>query len=242
MEHIGREGTVAVTALSHGLGVSESSVRRDLNLLEAQRWISRTHGGAVARGTAVRLQMSPPDLDLTERQNRMAEIAAKRVPDGSTVGLVSGETIGGIGRVLADRSDLTIVTNAVDIAHQLLVRPHLRVVLTGGVADPETSALGGAFAESMLRQVNLAIAFVEVDGVHPRSGITVEESERARLTESFVAHAEQVVAVVPGTRVGRSCFVRVCALSAIDELVTDDDADEAALAAIAEAGVAVTIA
>ncbi|PRX98135.1 DeoR/GlpR family DNA-binding transcription regulator [Allonocardiopsis opalescens] len=242
MEHLAREGSVAVSALSRGLGVSESSVRRDLNLLETQKWVSRTHGGAVARGTPLELQLTKRDAERAEREDRIARVAATRVRDGYSVGLVSGTAVAAVGRTLADRDELTVVTNAVDIAHQLLVHPQLRVVVTGGVADPRTAALSGSFTEAILDRVNLDTVFVQADGVAARSGLTADDAGYAQIAAMFVRRANQVIAILDSDRVGRACFTHICDLAEVDELITDSGADEDRLDQLASAGLQVTIA
>lgn len=239
MERLAKDGAVAVSALSKGLGVSESSVRRDLSLLEAQKWISRTHGGAVVRGAPLEFPLSQRSVERMVQKTAIAEVAMHRVTAGAKVGLTAGATTAAIGRLLPDRPGVTVVTNAVDIAYQLLVHRELRVILTGGLADPDTVSTTGPFTEAMLAQINLDVLFLEPGGVHPTAGVTVDSDSEAHVLRAFVRCAQRVVAVCDSSHAGRTCFARVCDLDALDELITDPESSDA-LTALTGAGLAAT--
>ena len=152
LERLAADGSVGVTQLATELGVSTASVRRDLQHLEEQRLLSGTHGGAVAEqhrlricrcgiaaaGTAARSGASPP------RRRRASTSSV------TTLGLTGGTTTTELARQVADRRGLTIVTNALNIASELAVRPELRLIVTGGVARSESYELVGQFAEATL--------------------------------------------------------------------------------------------
>ena len=117
------------------LGVSTASVRRDLQLLEEQHLLSRTHGGAVANTTVYELPLRYKGGRHKEEKRRIAIAAAARVDDTvATVGLTGGTTTTEVARVLADRVGLTVVTNALNIAAELALRPNLKLIVTGGTA------------------------------------------------------------------------------------------------------------
>ena len=151
------------------LDVSAATVRRDLQLLESQRLLGRTHGGAVPQGVLYELPLRYKCARQTEEKRRIAREAASRVGDGLGDRLDGGTTTTEVARALVDRPQLTIVTNALNIASEIAVRPNLKLVVTGGVARPESYELVGPIAEASLEGLNLDMVFLAVDGISPRA-------------------------------------------------------------------------
>lgn len=239
MERLATEGSVAVTALSQGLGVSEASVRRDLSFLEAQKWLSRTHGGAVARSLPAGLTLVGTTSERQAERFRIAELAVERVPDGAYVGLAAGAMSVPIARTLAARESLTVVTNQLDVAYELSLRPGTQVMVPGGVTSAGSPVLTGPFAESTLREVRLDLAFVGGDGVSPEAGLTTQEVPVAHATRALMGAARRTFAVFDAPLVGQDAFARICPLTDVAELLTADDVDRDARSRIEEAGVPV---
>lgn len=241
MESLSRDGHVAVSALSRGLGVSEASVRRDLSLLEAQRWLERTHGGAVARTTAAVFPLGAQADARQADRFRIAEAAMTRVPERAKVGLAAGPVMSAVGRALLDRGEMTVVTNALDIAYELSIQPAIKVVVAGGVADRRSLALGGVLAERALRDLHLDIAFVSGDGVSARAGLTVEDENVSPVTRQFIESAERAVAVVDSDAIGATAFARVCGIDRLHEVITDARLEPEARDLLEDAGLPVSV-
>jgi len=142
--------------------------------------------------------------------------------------------------VLVDRHQLTIVTNALNIASELAVRPNLKLVVTGGVARSESYELVGPLAEASLHGLNLDMVFLAVDGISPRAGLTTHHEIEAHTNRALLGRAHQVTVVADSSKIGKVAFAQICELSEVDELITDDGADAEAIAALADAGVRVT--
>src|ERR1700750_2255161 len=135
LEQLSSRGSVRVGALPADLGVSQASVRRDLQLLESQQLLTRTHGGAVASGVLYELPMRYRGGQRHEAKRAIAKLAAGLLGDDVTsVGLNGGSTTTEVARALASRSGLRVVTNALNIAAELAVRTHLELVVCGGSA------------------------------------------------------------------------------------------------------------
>jgi DeoR family transcriptional regulator of aga operon len=116
VEQISTNGSVGVGDLAETLGVSAATVRRDLQLLEEQRLLARTHGGAVAHGVLYELPLRYRSARRQEDKARIAKAAAQRVADGSAIGMTGGTTTTEVARALSDRRQLTVVTNSLNIA------------------------------------------------------------------------------------------------------------------------------
>src|ERR671914_529519 len=148
LERLYERGSVAVTGLARDLGVSMATIRRDLERLESQRLLSRTHGGAVSHGVLYELPLRQRAGRHEAEKRRIAEAAAARL---------------GVARRIAGRT-LTVVTNSLNIASELAVRPNLKLIATGGVARSESYELVGPMADATLDGLNLDVVFVGVDG------------------------------------------------------------------------------
>ncbi|HTG46408.1 MAG TPA: DeoR/GlpR family DNA-binding transcription regulator [Actinomycetota bacterium] len=239
LEGISSDGTVAVADLAGRLDVSAATIRRDLELLEEQRLLTRTHGGAVSHGVLYELPLRYKTARHQEEKRRIAEAAAARVSDGMAVGLTGGTTCTEVGRELVAREHLTVVTNALNIASELAIRPNLKLVVTGGVARPESYELVGPAAEGSLAELNLDLACIGVDGIDAVAGCTTHHEVEAHTNLALIERARHVVVVADSSKIGMVAFARICPVERVHELITDRGADPRALRAIRAAGVAV---
>lgn len=133
----------------------------------------------------------------------------------------------------------TVVTNALNIAGELTVRPHFKIVMTGGVARGQTYELVGPLAEGVLNQVVLDIAVLGVDGVDPQLGVMTRHEDEAAVSRLFAERARKVVVVTDSSKMGQRAFARICGLDRIDVLVTDTGLAPDMAARLAESGIEV---
>ncbi|HWG11631.1 MAG TPA: DeoR/GlpR family DNA-binding transcription regulator, partial [Streptosporangiaceae bacterium] len=162
LERLASGGTVDVTGLAKELSASGATIRRDLATLEDQRLLQRTHGGAIAHAVSYELPLRYKGVRFAEEKRRIAAAAADTVAEGMAIGLTGGTTATEVARALADRPRLTIVTNALNIASELGVRPNIKLIVTGGLARSQTYELSGPIAEASLAGLNLDVAFIGV--------------------------------------------------------------------------------
>jgi DeoR family transcriptional regulator of aga operon len=240
LERLSENGNVGVSDLAHELSASPATVRRDLRLLEQQRLLARTHGGAVAQGVLYELPLRYRSARHGEDKRRIAGRAAEHVNEGMVVGLTGGTTTTEVARAVAETKRLTIVTNSLSIASELAVRPNLKLVLTGGVARPESYELIGPLAETTLWGLHLDLAIVGVDGISAAAGLTTHHETEASTNRVLIAQAERTLVVTDSSKIGRAAFARIVDSGAVEELITDPAADTAELARLAELGVTVT--
>jgi DeoR family transcriptional regulator of aga operon len=240
LEALRGQGSVDVGVLAEQLGVSTATVRRDLEHLEGQRLLSRTHGGAVPSSVIYELPLRTRAGHNLEQKRRIAKVAAERIGDARSVGLTGGTTTTEVARQLAERK-LTVVTNSISIASELAVRPNLKLVVTGGVARPESNELVGPLAEATLSGLHLDIVFVGVDGVSP-AGVTTHHEVEAHTNRSLISRARRVVVVADASKLGRAAFAEICPLGDVDEIITDARAREEQLAELTAAGVELVVA
>ena len=245
LELLAAEGQLQVEEAAKALGVSEATVRRDLDELARQQMLTRIRGGAVAQGVTYDLPLRYKSERHPSEKQRIAAVAAGLVRPGQVTGLNGGTTTTEVARALAVRADLssggaspavTIVTNALNIATELAVRQHIKIVATGGVARPQSYELIGPLATGVLDQVTLDIAILGVDGIDPVAGATAHHEGEASINKLMADRADQVVVVADSSKVGRRAFARICAASDIDVLVTDAGIAAADAARFGEAG------
>ena len=241
LERLSQTGSVGVSGVATELGVSTASVRRDLRLLEQQHLLSRTHGGAVANATVYELPLRYRSGSHKDEKRRIAAAAARRVDDSiATVGMTGGTTTTEVARCLIDRIGLTVVTNALNIASELALRPTVKLIVTGGTARSESYELVGPLAESTLADLNLDIVVVGVDGISVAAGLTTYHEVEAATNRTMIGRARRVIVVADGSKVGKLALARITGIEAVDELITDASADRAELARLEAAGVTVT--
>lgn len=241
LESVSKSGSVGVTELAASFGVSVATVRRDLELLDEQRLVSRIHGGAVARGNLYELPLLYKAARRQVEKRRIGEAAAALVGNGQTLGLTGGTTTLEVARALGDHAQVTIVTNALNIASELAIRANLKLVVPGGIARSESFELVGPLAESNLAELNLDVVFVGADGVDMVAGLTTHHDVEAYTNRALIRRARRIVVVADSSKLGKVAFARICSLDGVDDLVTDTDARPDQVQALRAADVEVTL-
>jgi DeoR family transcriptional regulator of aga operon len=228
---LGERGDIAVEDLVEQLGVSPATARRDLDALAQQQLLTRTRGGAVAHGVAYELPLRYRNQQHPTEKQRIARAASALVETGAVVGLSGGTTTSLIASALGARLDLaadtggvpsvTIVTNAVNIAAELASRPHVKVVLTGGVLNPRTYEAVGGLAEQVLRSLTLDIAFIGAAALHPVTGATTHDEREADVNRLMAHRARRAILTVDSSKLGREAFAVIGGAAAFPTVLTD---------------------
>ncbi|MFF7989042.1 DeoR/GlpR family DNA-binding transcription regulator [Kitasatospora xanthocidica] len=222
LSHISEAGSADVHALSELLEVSAATIRRDLQELHDQGLLHRTRGGASTGPVNLELSLRHRSERRQEEKRRIGLAAAELVPEGAVVGLTGGTTTTELARALADRTGITVVTNAVNIAAELIVRPEIRLVVIGGLARSASYELVGPAADRMLSHYHLDMAFISVDGLTAQEGCTTHDEMEAQTNRVLLHRSRRSVVLVDSTKVGKVAFAPICPLSAVHVVVTDD--------------------
>ncbi|TQS42164.1 DeoR/GlpR family DNA-binding transcription regulator [Cryptosporangium phraense] len=243
LERLAGDGSVDAGLLADEFAVSAATIRRDLQVLEDQKLLSRTHGGAVAVDVAYELPVRYRAGQNREAKAVVARRAAALLPKGPlTLGLSGGTTTHLLARLLAERVDLTVVTNALNIASELALRPRLKLVMTGGVSRTQSYELVGPIADRALEGLNIQIAVIGVDGISARGGLTTHDEIEAHTNACMIRRSDRVIVVADGSKVGRVHLAAICAIGDVSVLVTDESADAGGVEAIRRAGTEVVVA
>jgi DeoR/GlpR family transcriptional regulator of sugar metabolism len=234
-----RSGPTHVTDLALNFGVSEMTVRRDLRELAREGKLERVRGGAVNTG------WEPPfEETVVERldaKDRVGAAAAALVADGQTVMIDIGTTTLQAARHLHGR-DVTVVTTSLAVYDELVPDPAIELVLPGGIVRRNYRSLVGVLAVDSLRQLKADILFLGTSAVDGELALWDSTMVEVPIKRAMIAAADRVVLLADAQKFSMSGIVRVCEADAIDHVVTDAALPAAARAAIAEAGVEVTVA
>lgn len=233
------------------LGVSLATIRRDFDELARQQMLTRVRGGAKRNSVAYDLPLRYKTARHASEKQRIGAATAGLIPAGATVALNGGTTTTEVARAIATRGDLhdargeptmTVVTNALNIANELAVRPHVKIVMTGGVARPQSYELIGPLATLVLDTLTLDYAILGVDGLAAALGASAHNEGEASINQLMARRSDHVLIVADGSKLGARGFARICSTDQIQTLVTDDSAPARELDALRERGVRVVIA
>jgi DeoR/GlpR family transcriptional regulator of sugar metabolism len=238
-------GAVRVSELVDHLGVSDMTVRRDIEHLATEGLVERVHGGALAVGnrSSEELGFTAKSALMRSQKNAIAQAAAQLVEPGAAIGISAGTTTYEFARAVRSVPNLTVVTNSVPVA-QLLHEsgtPGQTVVLTGGVRTP-SDALVGPVAVAALRMLHVDRLFLGVHGMDARAGLTTPNLVEAETNQALVQTARQICVLADHTKWGTVGLSTIIPLSSIDLLVTDAGLGPRARTAVSEAGVELIVA
>ncbi|MET8423401.1 DeoR/GlpR family DNA-binding transcription regulator [Nocardia sp. NPDC004860] len=220
----------AVAELAQRLGVSEMTVRRDLDALEQRGLVRRVHGGAVATrarteagGFADRAGWSAATKD------RLGAAVAALIAPGSRVLLDAGTTTVHVARALAERGPLTVTALSLQTAVCLADRPGIELLVAGGRSRPGEQSLVGPLALRAVESLAFDVFVMSIGGVHAEYGWSEFCLDDAAVKQAGIAQSARVLAVADATKLGVRAFSQVAGLGAVQEFVTDRSASDPAI-------------
>jgi DeoR family transcriptional regulator, fructose operon transcriptional repressor len=238
LQIIENKGFVSLNQLVDLLGTSDSTIRRDLEVLDGIGQIRRTRGGAAYIGES----LTSFDVRRTrarEQKERIAETAASLVQTGETIILDGGTTTLEVARHLAGRS-LQVVTNSIPIVNVLVNSPETELIVIGGFLYPKTGVNLGPIAVEALKSIHARRLFISVGGITAaslfNSNALLVETER-----QMIEAAEEVIVVSDSSKLGHSALAQLCSLQAVDRLIVDAGITEEWRQIVQRAGVELTV-
>ena len=220
-----RDGSVSVTNLAARYGKTPITIRRDLELLETEGFLTRSHGGAVLRARSD-YELSPYGTRQREHSGQKALVAkraAKLVSDGDSLILNAGTTMREMARHLTRLKGLRIATNGITLIPELAAAPGAQVLLLGGDIDFRKMGTVGPHAEAALLDIHAPKAFLGVTAVSVDHGLSMHSPTEARINAAFIEAADEVTVVVDSSKFMTPALYRVTPLEAIHRIVTDSD-------------------
>ncbi|TXB62361.1 DeoR/GlpR family DNA-binding transcription regulator [Phaeodactylibacter luteus] len=237
-EKLHSAGAVSVASLAEEMGVSVVTVRKDLQLLEEQGLLLRSHGGASLPSAFVNDRPIAEKQDVRAEEKRLiAQAAAGLLQPDEAIIIGSGTTVDAFARALPRSFRGTVLTAALNVAGALAAHPALELVLLGGVVRKSAASAVGPYAEDMLRHFACNRLFLSVDGISPDFGLTTSNMMEAHLNAQMCRAAQQVVVLADASKFGKKGFGRICGLPEVDLIVTDAALPELYQEAVEAAGV-----
>lgn len=246
LDLLSASGFVKVTDLSVLFGVSEVTIRSDLDALESTGHLDRVHGGAVTVASPRRTEPAFEEAlgELWDEKLRIAAHAASLVKPGDSVIVDVGTTAAALARALVERSDLhdvVVITNGLKIALELeRALPRFTVIVTGGTLRALQHSLVNPLADGLFDSLHADIAFIGCNGVDALHGITNINLPEAEMKRRMLGAASRRIALADGSKIGQVHLGRVAPATGVDTVVTGQSARARPLAELREAGLDVT--
>ncbi|MHB1314514.1 MAG: DeoR/GlpR family DNA-binding transcription regulator [Christensenellales bacterium] len=217
---------IDVASLSKMLSVSEVTIRRDLDKLEQEGYIIKSHGGAMLNETIV-----SPDTDeagsryfsyeLSDRHKLIGEIAACHVKDGDAVFVGCGNECYHLAVALKEKHNLIIVTNDLNIAELFISQNDIKVIVTGGILSKEKMLFTGEIVLQVLNGIFVQKAFISVDGIHLKHGYTIGEYEQQSIYNHLLHHAGQLFVLADSDKFNKISFSKIGDIDFTEYIITD---------------------
>lgn len=211
-------GRVSVVELAKTTGVSEVTIRQDLNLLEKMSYLRRAHGYAVP--------LDSEDVETRMMNNyalkrELAEFAASLVNNGETVFIENGSSNALLARTLAEQKEVTIVTVSSYIAH-LLKETRCEVILLGGIYQKKSESMVGPLTRQYVQQVHFSKAFIGIDGWQPETGFTGRDMMRSDVVNAVLEKGGEAVVLTDSTKFGAVHPNMMGPISRFSRVITDN--------------------
>ena len=227
-----QSGSVSVEGLSKKLDVSLVTIRRDLDALETQGLLRRTHGGAISiepffyepfkNDRSFQAQVER----FADEKRRIGRAAAALIKEGEIIALTPGTTTTEVIRGIPLNHRVTVVTSTVNVAMELSKRKDLDVFVTGGHLRGEWFSLVGPTAAQSLSHLSIHTLFIGADGVDSKQGVTCFSPDESQLNSTMVKHAQRKIAVIDHSKFGVVAGWRICPATELDILITDSGATD----------------
>ncbi|HXX16965.1 MAG TPA: transcriptional repressor AgaR [Candidatus Eremiobacteraceae bacterium] len=242
LDMIEEDGRVVVRDLAKHFRTSLITIRKDLEFLHHQGQLERTHGGALPVKSGALMDSSLQEKERLHRveKTRIAAAAARMISKDQVIILDSGTTTSAIARSCRHLKNLTIITNAINIAAELANSP-VEVILTGGALRKNSFSLVGPLAEESLRKLSADLFFLAVDGFDVHYGLTTPNLLEARVNRAMAESARRTVVVCDSSKFGRRSLSLIIPTAGVHETITDKNISKRDLMTLREAEIEVTL-
>ncbi len=243
LKELDRKGYVNVVDLCEALNVSTVTIRKDLNFLENQKLLHRTHGGASKKPIyAFERDVSDKETLQVDQKKQIAQEALKYINEHDYIILGSGSNIHYLSRIITGFQKLTVLTPSLKVALELTREANIDTIQLGGdIRNSSTSAVG-PIAEATLSQFSCNKLFLGTDGVHLEFGLSTSNALEAHLNQAMIEVAEKVIVLADSTKMNIRGFGKICNLNKVDVLITDEGIDPETKIKLEEIGIDVVIA
>jgi DeoR/GlpR family transcriptional regulator of sugar metabolism len=218
--------------------VHEATVRRDLTEIEHEGLVKRTHGGVtIEQWTHNEASFNERTGHQLEQKVRIGKLAASMVQDGDHIIIDSGTTTLHIARSLTHRSNITVVTNDMNVAAELRDAPGVKVILTGGELYPSSYMLNGMFTDHVLGSLHVQKAFIGIPAIHPKYGLMHPEAQLVPTKQNMIKAAHEIIVVADDSKIGKLSLHTVAPIEQMNTLITGKEAPEFDIKQFKDSGV-----
>lgn len=236
---VNERGSIRVTELSELCNVTEETIRRDLDRLETEGKLMRSHGGAVStKDPQTETPYFVRETTNAEQKRSIARQAIQYINERDTIILDASSTAWYMAQIMPD-FPLTVLTNSIKVAMELSTKEKVQVISTGGLLTPRSLSYVGPLAERSLNMYHVDKAFISCKGVHNQRGISESNEQQALIKHKMISISDQVYILADYSKFGVQAFTHVAPISGIDCIITDDQTDRAAIAELRELNVEV---
>ncbi len=221
------DGKVIVAELAKDFGVTEETIRRDLEKLDKEGLVSKTYGGAVSKhSSALDLPYNVRESVNVEQKQAIADVIFDLINDGDRILVDSSSTALYIIKRIKEKKNLTIITNSVKILLELAEKHDWTVLSTGGVLKKNALSLMGSSAEKMINSYHVDTAICSCKGIDMTLGVTDSNEGDSLIKQAMLSSAEKRILALDGDKFDKKSFVKVCKATGIDIIVTDSEPQE----------------
>jgi DeoR family transcriptional regulator, aga operon transcriptional repressor len=237
-----QEGSLNVLDLCHELNVSSVTIRKDLKFLEDRNLLYRTHGGATISNpyTSDRSVNEKEKIKSGEKSS-IGTAAASLIQPDDCILIASGTTVLSLARHIHPKSNLTVITAALNVALELINHPGIEVIQLGGILRKSSSSVTGAYAEKILEDFSCTKLFLGVDGIDTEFGLTTTNMMEAQLNRKMITAAQKTIVLADSSKFGKRGFGRICGLEDIEQVITDSGISDHMVKTLTGMGIEVTI-
>jgi len=223
LELLEKERSIKVNDLVKLFNVTGATIRRDLESLEKEGFLKRTHGGAILPHSF----SFEPLFTTKKRQNLKEKMAIGKkageiINDGESIFIEAGSTTLQIAKNIKNKHDVTVLTNSIEVARELLNARGVEVILTGGVLRKETIALIGPLAERVLREFRVDKVFLGISGIIPSKGMYTASIAESQIKKLIIEMGREIIGVADHSKFGKECFSFVAPTNVMHKIIIDD--------------------
>jgi DeoR family transcriptional regulator, fructose operon transcriptional repressor len=243
IEFVTQQKMASVLQLAEKFEVHEATIRRDLAEIEKEGHLRRIHGGVVLEEDVLsEPSFSERSTERIKEKSEIGKLAASFVKKGDNIILDSGTTTLQIARNITHLTNITVITNDINIAGELRNCKGIKVIVTGGVLWHESYMLNGLITDDMLGNVHVHKAFIGTPAIHTKHGLTHFNEQLVSAKQGMIKAAKEVIVVADHTKIGGVSLHTVSHIDDIDMLITGNEVSQSQIAKFQEASIEVVIA
>lgn len=242
MNKLSQEGSINVLDLCNELSVSSVTIRKDLKFLEDRNLLYRTHGGAtLSNPYASDRSVNEKEKIKSGEKSSIGAAAASLIQPNDCILIASGTTVLSLAKHIHPKSNLTVITAALNVALELIHHPGIEVIQLGGILRKSSSSVTGTYAEKILDDFSCSKLFLGVDGIDTEFGLTTTNMMEAQLNRKMIAASQKTIVLADSSKFGKRGFGRICGLEDIEQVITDSGISDHMVKTLKGMGIEVTI-